>query len=87
MFCAGVVHRAYRKLALKHHPDKALRQCCWSPRLGTCGVAASGSSVTATETHLKAYANEVFAFLNAAHEQLINASSRRQVRASAVLWP
>lgn len=77
--CAGFEHRAYRGLALKHHPDKALQQCRWSPRLGTCGVAAFGGSVTATETHLKASANEVFSFLSTAHEELVNATSRRQV--------
>lgn len=79
--CAGAVRRAYRGLALRHHPDKALQQCRWSHKLGKCGAAAAHGTAApgGIETALKAAATEVFAFLSAAHEQLINTTSRRQV--------
>lgn len=87
--CAGSVHRAYRGLALKHHPDKALQQCRWSYRLGRCGAAAAHGTAAlgGIDTSLKAAATEVFALLSAAHEQLINPTSRRQVCARVlVCW-
>lgn len=73
--------RAYRALALKHHPDKALQQCWWSARLGACGAAAAHLTAPSggVEASLKAAANEVFGLLSAAHEELTNATSRSKV--------
>lgn len=73
--------RAYRALALKHHPDKALQQCRWSARLGACGAAAAHLTAPSggVEASLKAAANEVFGLLSAAHEELTNATSRSKV--------
>jgi hypothetical protein len=72
-------------LALKHHPDKALQHCRWSARLGKCGAAAAHVSAPSggVEASLKAAANEVFGFLSAAHEDLVNAASRSKVRCDA----
>jgi hypothetical protein len=53
-----------------------------------CGAAAAHDTAArpgSIETSLKVAANEVFALLNAAHEQVINTTSRRQVCAGAAL--
>lgn len=68
--------RAYRKLALKHHPDKALQNCRWSRSLGACGATAAAAAV---EAALKTAANEVFNYISTAHEELTNETSRRKV--------
>lgn len=88
MCCLSAVCRAYRGLALKHHPDKALQHCRWSPRLGKCGAAAAHVTAPSggVEASLKAAANEVFGFLSAAHEELVNAASRSKVRCNAASW-
>lgn len=85
VMCCVMVCRAYRALALKHHPDKALQHCRWSAKLGRCGAAAAHVTAASggVEASLKAAANEVFGFLSAAHEELTNVTSRSKVSVSA----
>lgn len=77
-----VCGRAYRGLALKHHPDKALQQCRWSVKLGRTGAASAHVTAPSggVEASLKAAANEVFGFLSSAHEELTSSASRSKVR-------
>lgn len=71
--------RAYRKLALKHHPDKALQNCRWSPALGTTGAAAGSSA--RVEASLQTAANEVFGYISTAYEELSDKTRRSKVSA------
>eukprot|EP00775_Hariotina_reticulata_P006661 gene6661-6885_t len=71
------IKKSYRRLALKHHPDKALQNCRWSAALGAIGAQAAASA--AVEAALKTSASEVFGYISAAHEQLTDAASRRKV--------
>jgi len=84
--CVVLCCRAYRALALKHHPDKALQHCRWSGKLGKTGAAAAHLTAACggVEASLKAAANEVFGFLSAAHEELTSSTSRSKVRCAAV---
>lgn len=86
--CLCHLLRAYRALALKHHPDKALQHCRWAVKMGRAGAASA--HVTAAsggiEASLKAAANEVFGFLSAAHEELTNSISRSKVRHPHTPW-
>jgi hypothetical protein len=68
------VKRAYRRLALLFHPDKAVAACKIVPRL----VAATGGTVTAgcdVDARLRAEADTVFKCIQEAKEALAGASS------------
>ncbi|GLC56095.1 hypothetical protein PLESTB_001063800 [Pleodorina starrii] len=77
------VKKAYRRLALKHHPDKALAAVKVSAVLpGRAGAAPfSGPLATSNEreTRVREEATWLFNFLNQAHEELSDKARRRKV--------
>ncbi|WIA36306.1 hypothetical protein OEZ86_007631 [Tetradesmus obliquus] len=70
------IKKAYRRLALKHHPDKALQHCRWGRALGPTGASSPAASI---EAGLKTAANEVFNYISSAHEELSDEAARRKV--------
>jgi DnaJ-class molecular chaperone len=74
--CHAFNYRAYRRLALKHHPDKALQHCRWGRALGPSGANSPAAGI---ESCLKTAANEVFNYISSAHEELSDESARRKV--------
>ncbi|GIL59175.1 hypothetical protein Vafri_14088 [Volvox africanus] len=77
------VRKAYRRLALKHHPDKALAAIKVSMALpGRAGGAPySGPMVGTTEleARVREEASWLFNFINQAHEELSDKTRRRKV--------
>lgn len=57
------IKKAYRKLALKHHPDKALQHCKYSKALPGADLAPP-AVVASVEGQLREKANMLFSFLS-----------------------
>ncbi|KXZ54266.1 hypothetical protein GPECTOR_5g355 [Gonium pectorale] len=77
------VRKAYRRLALKHHPDKAtasvkvaLALPCGAGSAPYSGPLAGGSEL---ETRMREEAAWLFNLINQAHEELSDKSRRRKV--------
>jgi curved DNA-binding protein CbpA len=56
------IKKAYRKLALKHHPDKALALCKY--RRAMPGASLEPAGLAAVEAQLRGEANLLFGFLS-----------------------
>ena len=69
--------RAFKKLALRHHPDKAVPSCRFRVALGPAGAAVAAAA--AIETRLREQANSLFNFISTAHEELSDKLKRRKV--------
>jgi hypothetical protein len=73
------VRRAYKRLALVHHPDKACA-AAGAPKPSLTGAFASDAS--AIEARLRASADETFKRIQEAKEALASAVGRARVRAA-----
>ena len=77
------MRRAYRKAALKYHPDKAAANCRFSTGLGGSSGSSSSSLPLLTGPDLEARVREesawLFNLITHAQEELGDKASRRKV--------
>ncbi|KAG1671449.1 hypothetical protein FOA52_003107 [Chlamydomonas sp. UWO 241] len=77
------VKKAYRKAALRYHPDKAMPSCVFHVDLTCAGSPGSAASMVAcglqVEARVRAEATALFNLINKANEELADATRRRRV--------
>lgn len=75
------VRKAYKKLALRFHPDKALSSCKYARCMGdtAAGFMAELMGGEDTTARLREEANWLFHFINNAHEELSDKGKRSKV--------
>lgn len=71
------IRKAYKKLALQYHPDKAVAKCKFRLALGEDGCAVGCRQTL--EAAVRESGTWLFNFLNQAHEELADKSKRNKV--------